>query len=92
MKISTFFYPLVASCISVGAAYALYLYLQSSVGVLLLSFGVSVAVAFIAYVALSLALGSIRMNDIALLPCADKLILGLEKIKKNKKEKLKISK
>ena len=88
VKISTFFYPLAASCISVGAAFVLHLYLQSFMDSVLISFGVSAVVAALGYIVLSFVFGSLNKRDISLLPCGDRLLAMLERIGKNKKEKI----
>ena len=87
MRLSTFFYPLAASCISVGGAYVMYLYLQDYTGSVILYFGVSLVLAALGYIALSFAFGSLSKKDIALLPCGDRVLALLERSQKQKRKK-----
>lgn len=63
-----FFKPIAASAVSVGGALALYIYLNRAQGASTLTFALALICAVLLYLAFSLAMGSITVEDISLLP------------------------
>lgn len=78
------FKPLVASCISVGGAFALYLYIYRYTHSIPLSFGAAILLALIMYIWLSFMTGSLTKNDVILLPFGERIISVIE-TRKNKR-------
>ena len=78
------FKPLVASCISVGGAFALYLYIYRYTHSVLIAFGAAILLALIMYIWLSFMTGSLTKNDVMLLPFGERVISFMD-IRKNKR-------
>ncbi|MBP3370261.1 MAG: oligosaccharide flippase family protein, partial [Clostridia bacterium] len=81
---AVFFKPLAASCVSVGGAFALYLYVYGYTGSVLTAFVPSIALALMAYVVISFLIGSLTLNDVMLLPFGEKIASVIHK-NKNKR-------
>jgi len=71
---SILFKPFIASAISVGAAFALYSYLQNITDSLIVSFGTAVAVAIGLYALFCFLTGSVSTEDIVLLPFGERIV------------------
>jgi stage V sporulation protein B len=71
--VRVFLLPLTAAVLSVGGALATYIGI-SSYAARTVSFLICVAVAALSYIALSLLLGSVSKEDLALLPCGERIL------------------
>ncbi len=78
------FKPLVASCIAVGGAFALYLYIYRYTHSILIAFGAAIVLALIMYIWLSFMTGSLTKNDVMLLPFGERIISIID-TRKNKR-------
>ncbi len=77
------FKPLIASCISVGGAFALYICLERYTDSLILSFCAALLFALLTYIWLSFMTGSLTKKDIMLFPFGERIVSFAE-IRKNK--------
>ena len=78
-----FFKPLMASCISVCAAFVLYLYLISYFSSKMLAFAVAIIFAAVTYMGFAFLTGSLTKEDIMLFPKGERFIkfIDMKKIK-----------
>ncbi len=67
------FKPFIASAISVGGAFALYIYVQRFTDSIIISFGLALAVAVALYALFCFLTGSVTVNDIELLPFGERI-------------------
>lgn len=89
LKPSVLFRNFFASAISVGAAFALYLYVREFTESLFVSFGLALVFAVMIYALFCFITGSITVQDIEMLPLGDKII---EIFQKRKQADIKIKK